>query len=1328
MALQARRFHGKPLPMPNYNFSDVPWCARDLSGSSLFEVTDRQHFNDSIAELTLLCNEASRRSKNKVVTTSKKSTTKPLSIEYIFDRIDTDDPLWGLMVRTDTPTSFKGRPSNIKASPHWKRGMLQGFITVTTFTNWKSSFRFDSLHEMAFAGDNDDLEEQMKNGLRKYDEDGSLAAELEATVKGGNPHVEGVVYPKIAEIALFGGLGCGKQLLRLVIEHLERLKSSARQNYDYIVLQATDNSVPFYESMGFTRVGCVQSKSPCPDEYVTGPIEEYITEKNGETCQQIAKKFGVDVWDVIFLNQPLYGSVLQHQSWLKQGTRIFVPQKVGQSSENTFVPKWYVSRENDTPRGIAKKFKVNFGELLQANKRRYPELTGSSRLMEGTRIQIANFHIDEADMTGYSHWTFPDTNPEDDEPSYMMALRLNRKKGRDALEKPVAASLSVSMNPYSPDQAGVKELLLQPTTSLAPMFTQVKVLQDPPKKPKRPTTSFGHFSTEIRSSLPEEMKGKQFGEINTYIAELWRALTDEDKAPYIGKYEESKAAHADAMKKYELELANFKREAPQDMTGLRGQDTSLLEKVVKLKSNSGISGASKYEYFYVLTFIPDLQWVHLIPMVKAGEFDDKHPEICGRPIWKLVGEDAGKEIDTTAGMCEVVVARTMKNSANADDEHWDVYDKGETPPILAELVPKSPVIAPVKPKKPATSFALFCADARSDMRDLRNKTFTECTQILASKWKEMSAEDKAKYKAQQLELNAQYSKELETYERDVAIFLRKNPGAVIEERKRGRPRKHPLPTSPAPSSPPSPDSSAEKPVEKPGKRKRGRPRKHPLPQDVPLPEKKKTETEKVVPFPEKKKAKMEKSISAVYSKPTQNDVVLSLMDDYYKDIMWKYFRKLGIDRVKVEEDAAIDKILTTLKQRVGQKGKYLKRDQTTGHCVVVSENDARAKVMHDIRRRVSTAQSWAEGASNKAGKARSPMPSKSRQKAKPEKPRPPPPAFTTKTNSNDIILSLLDEKYKEIMWAQYRKLGRTNGTYDRENVAGMDILFTLKKGMGTRGRFFKKSPHSFDLIECSEDVALEKIKSDLKRRMSSKHHWLGEDEKKLEMIAFAINRYPSRGSGAIPLEVAEAAVLSSPKKPSPKKMKAKSYASPFMKRNYGADIPSEPADGFPDGWLTRQIPRAKKTDKRLDRYWYSPVLGVAFRNREDAHHFAAEVEKAGGDESKVLGPSILSLEDGNDDSDEGSSDEKNEGKNTTNRPLAPIFLKNYGKKKKKAVEATAAPLDEISSEEIPPRPSRYPDRKRKCTSSLDLAAVSDGADSVSSVEVTDQPSRKKSRK
>lgn len=89
------------------------------------------------------------------------------------------------------------------------------------------------------------------------------------------------------------------------MEHLETLKATARANYDYIVLQATENSIPFYESMGFVRVGCVQGKAPSPNQYHSNPVDEYMTKKNGETPFTIAKQFGVDVWDLVFLNKPL---------------------------------------------------------------------------------------------------------------------------------------------------------------------------------------------------------------------------------------------------------------------------------------------------------------------------------------------------------------------------------------------------------------------------------------------------------------------------------------------------------------------------------------------------------------------------------------------------------------------------------------------------------------------------------------------------------------------------------------------------------------------------------------------------------------------------------------------------------------------------------------------------------------------------------------------------------------------------------------------------------------------------------------------------------------
>jgi hypothetical protein len=85
---------------------------------------DRRHLTDSIAEMTLLCNEAARRRRLDPTPSRRPGSsrpprrplksTKPLSIEYIFDRIDTDDPLWGLMVRTDAPTSLRVRASNAK--------------------------------------------------------------------------------------------------------------------------------------------------------------------------------------------------------------------------------------------------------------------------------------------------------------------------------------------------------------------------------------------------------------------------------------------------------------------------------------------------------------------------------------------------------------------------------------------------------------------------------------------------------------------------------------------------------------------------------------------------------------------------------------------------------------------------------------------------------------------------------------------------------------------------------------------------------------------------------------------------------------------------------------------------------------------------------------------------------------------------------------------------------------------------------------------------------------------------------------------------------------
>ena len=358
--MTAQRFAGKPLRQPKYAFRDVPKCRRDLAGSRLYEVSRRDDFNDSMAEMVLLCNEVMKRQADAQAaraleegkTEPVKRTAKPLSLEYIADRMDVDDPISGFFVRTgppqpqpsavaageaqaqaqtqaqqmqpaqgvSTPAAASSSSSSLSSSRRRnpspravtavtaassasavssaisvvgdgasssvgavsgaitttnnnnskvKEGMLQGFITVTTFTNWQKSFRWDSLHESAFAYDDPRLAEAMSDGTRKYDRDGTLAEAMQSTVRCGDAWNEGIVWPRIAEISLLGALGCGKSLVQLAVERLERTPPSAKRNYEYVVLQATTNSVPFYESLGFVRVGCVtdnENFAPPPED------------------------------------------------------------------------------------------------------------------------------------------------------------------------------------------------------------------------------------------------------------------------------------------------------------------------------------------------------------------------------------------------------------------------------------------------------------------------------------------------------------------------------------------------------------------------------------------------------------------------------------------------------------------------------------------------------------------------------------------------------------------------------------------------------------------------------------------------------------------------------------------------------------------------------------------------------------------------------------------------------------------------------------------------------------------------------------------------------
>ena len=77
---------------------------RDLRNSVVVKLSKREKWLSHLSSMLLLCNEAAhrrtKRMSGKDASKEAAQATKPLGLEYMADRLDTDDPLWGYQVRT----------------------------------------------------------------------------------------------------------------------------------------------------------------------------------------------------------------------------------------------------------------------------------------------------------------------------------------------------------------------------------------------------------------------------------------------------------------------------------------------------------------------------------------------------------------------------------------------------------------------------------------------------------------------------------------------------------------------------------------------------------------------------------------------------------------------------------------------------------------------------------------------------------------------------------------------------------------------------------------------------------------------------------------------------------------------------------------------------------------------------------------------------------------------------------------------------------------------------------------------------------------------------
>jgi len=391
--------------------------------------------------------------------------------------------------------------------------------------------------------------------------------------------------------------------------------------------------------------------------------------KENQTPKDIAKLLGVDVKALIAINQKRYPTLAQ-SSRLRGGTQLRVPRREGDDGLDD-VDAWRM----------------------------------------------------DPDVVAYRHWTFPDDPrlEEEPHPSYMMARRLtHRKRGVDGPTSHLLSSgagrgaarsgsnggrrgrgeggggssteVPTSAHWNSAEAASARRVMEatlneviackdETGRSRSDLFLDLpsrKYLPDYYKVIKEPI-SLRQIEKRIKNTVAargREGGGATSADVPKYIDTNsgWVYNTDVGFSSF-DEFQEEMQRLLDNARTYNLPNSEvyldaevmevFFREAFAKATA--GQDPSnLFNKVVALKPAPD-GTVLPHPYFYVLTYIPDLQWCRLAPLTAEGKF--KGGRDNGQPRWVLVSGEHN-EFDVSARRCIQVRSRAAKRTNDADDEEW----------------------------------------------------------------------------------------------------------------------------------------------------------------------------------------------------------------------------------------------------------------------------------------------------------------------------------------------------------------------------------------------------------------------------------------------------------------------------------------------------------------------------------------------------------------------------------------------------------------------------------------------------------------------------------
>ncbi|EOA20618.1 hypothetical protein CARUB_v10000930mg [Capsella rubella] len=316
---------------------------------------------------------------------------------------------------------------------------------------------------------------------------------------------------------------------------------------------------------------------------------------------------------------------------------------------------------------------------------------------------------------------------------------------------------------------------------------------------KRPLTAYILWCKENWNEVKKQNPEADFKETSNVMGAKWKTLSAEEKKPYEEKFQADKEAYLQviAKEKREKEAMKLLDDEQKQRTAMElldqylnfvqeaEQDNKKKAKKIKdpLKPKQPVSAYLIYANERRAALKGENQSVVEIAKMTGEE-------------WKSLSEEQKAPYDQIAKKNKEVYLQEMEGykrtkeeeamSQKKEEEELMKLHKQEALQLLKKKEKtdniikktkestknkkKTETVDPNKPKKPASSYFLFCKDARKSVAEehpgINNSTLTA---HISLKWKELGEEEKQVYNQKAAELMVAYKKEVEEYNKNKTV-------------------------------------------------------------------------------------------------------------------------------------------------------------------------------------------------------------------------------------------------------------------------------------------------------------------------------------------------------------------------------------------------------------------------------------------------------------------------------------------------------------------------------------------------------------------------------